>query len=185
MALVCHDLFYDSANRLGGRQLLLVEKIPAWLRAAETVGMAAFFGCLQWVTLELLVEFSPGPERWPGKEWQMIFTTTLVGACIGFFVPHFYRRSFKEPELAPVPPSPCSRRQCEQSAGDPDSGSDSGGGRKFEPRDPAPPPLNGKVKEPPKPLSPPVPVVRQLLRPGAQPVLKPPPEPKPKPPVLG
>ena len=65
-----------------------------------------------------------------------------------------------------------------------DSGSGAGGGRKFEPRDAAPPPLNGQVKAPPQPPPQPVPVVKQPLRPSPQTVLKPPPEPKPKPPVL-
>jgi|GEM_PF-5208553 len=75
---------------------------PPWLRWTETLGMAAFFCVLQWITLQLLVEFSPHPERWAGKELQMILRTTLVGACIGFFVPHFYRRSFRQTQVVPV-----------------------------------------------------------------------------------
>jgi hypothetical protein len=80
------------------------DKEPVWLRAAETVGMAVFFAGIQWVTLQLLLEYSHDPGRWLGKEWRMIVTSTLVGACIGFFVPHFYRTSFTQPEAVSAHP---------------------------------------------------------------------------------
>lgn len=64
---------------------------PKWLRPAETLGMALVFGSLQWVTLRLLVLYSPFPERWSGRQLQMIVTSALVGACIGYVVPACYR----------------------------------------------------------------------------------------------
>lgn len=67
------------------------EKEPPWLRMSETLGLAAVCGVLQWVTLQLLLAFSSNPGRWDGRIEQMILTSTLVGAIIGFFVPHYYR----------------------------------------------------------------------------------------------
>jgi hypothetical protein len=97
-----------------------------------------------------------------------------------------WTRNFFRPPVAPPPdrffnsfpwpPWPGGRKQ------DSGTGPGPGGGGKFERRDPALPPVNGTFKEPPQP--PPVPVVRQPLRPGAQSVLKPAPEPKPTPPVV-
>jgi hypothetical protein len=70
----------------------LTRKEPRWLRASETLGLACVCGLLQWVTLQLLLIFSTNPGRWDGRVGQMIFTSTLVGAVIGFFVPHYYRK---------------------------------------------------------------------------------------------
>jgi hypothetical protein len=67
------------------------EKEPRWLRTSETLGLACTCGLLQWITLELLHTYSKNPGRWHGRTGQMIFTSALVGAVIGFFVPHFYR----------------------------------------------------------------------------------------------
>lgn len=75
---------------------------PRWLRAAETVVIALVFGVLQWITLELF-ELLPNANRWYGKELRMIATSTLVGACIGYFVPYYYRRGYRRGEAAPLP----------------------------------------------------------------------------------
>jgi hypothetical protein len=61
------------------------------LRLLETLSMAGVCGLLQWMTLQLLLMYSKNPARWDGRVNQMILTTALVGAVIGFLVPHFYR----------------------------------------------------------------------------------------------
>lgn len=79
------------------------EKEPPWLRLSETLGLAGVCGVLQWVTLQLLLAFSSDPGRWNGRIDQMILTSTLVGAIIGFFVPHYYRaRGSAEPATSGV-----------------------------------------------------------------------------------
>jgi UDP-N-acetylmuramyl pentapeptide phosphotransferase/UDP-N-acetylglucosamine-1-phosphate transferase len=83
----------------------LSRKEPKWLRAAETVGVGIVFGLLQWIVLEFF-RYLPEAARWdvPGKREQMIITSALVGACIGFFVPSCYRRGCRRDlETEPVP----------------------------------------------------------------------------------
>jgi len=70
----------------------LTKTEPRWLRVSETLGLACTCGLLQWVTLRLLLMFSSNPGRWDGRVIQMILTSTLVGAVIGLFVPHYCRK---------------------------------------------------------------------------------------------
>jgi hypothetical protein len=62
---------------------------PRWLRAAETVALALVFGALQWMVLQLLT----GQGRtFSFETWvRMMITSTLIGALIGWFVPHLFR----------------------------------------------------------------------------------------------
>lgn len=81
---------------------------PKWLRAAETAGMGLVFGVLQWITLELF-RYLPEASRWDGRRVQMIATSMLVGACIGFLVPSGYRngrRRERERDAAVPMPHP-------------------------------------------------------------------------------
>jgi hypothetical protein len=75
---------------------------PWWLRFSETLSMAFIFGLLQWMTIELLVMFTLHPERWFGKEIQMITKSTLVGAVIGFVVPYYYRSRAQVDAASPM-----------------------------------------------------------------------------------
>jgi len=68
---------------------------PPWLRTAETLALAAAYGLLQWLVVELLTINFEGPGtagKWRERLPQMIATSVLIGGCIGAFIPHVYRR---------------------------------------------------------------------------------------------
>lgn len=61
-------------------------KEPRWLRWAEAVGLAAFFSLVQWYVAILL--FGHPTDR---QLLRVLLTSAILGAAIGFFVPHRYR----------------------------------------------------------------------------------------------
>jgi len=68
---------------------------PAWLRWAEAGGLATVFGVMHWVVLQLLSS-SGAPGHWTpaaGGALGSILTSVLVGGCIGYLMPHLYRKS--------------------------------------------------------------------------------------------
>jgi hypothetical protein len=58
-------------------------KEPGWLRWAEAVGLAAFFSALQWYVAYMLGRTD--------SLFRFLLTSAILGAAIGFFVPHRYR----------------------------------------------------------------------------------------------
>lgn len=73
-------------------------KAPKWLRGAETVGLALSFALLQWMIVELLIAIGAAPARMLERVPTMAATSLLIGATIGWFVPHLYRE-----KIAPRP----------------------------------------------------------------------------------
>ncbi|MDT3677354.1 MAG: hypothetical protein ROZ64_00775 [Burkholderiaceae bacterium] len=79
-------------------------KAPKWLRAAEAAGLALAFGLLQWMIVELLIAVGAAPTRLAGRIPTMAATSLLIGATIGWFVPHLYRqKAAPQPVPAPAP----------------------------------------------------------------------------------
>lgn len=79
-------------------------KAPRWLRAAEAVGLALAFALLQWMIVELLIAVGAAPPRTIERVPTMAATSLLIGATIGWFVPHLYRRkAAPRPAAAAVP----------------------------------------------------------------------------------
>jgi hypothetical protein len=64
---------------------------PRWLRWAEAAGLAAVFCALQWYVSGLLID--NGVDHIREKQLQFLLTAAVVGACIGFLVPHLYRKA--------------------------------------------------------------------------------------------
>ena len=61
-------------------------KEPHWLRWAEAVGLAAFFSLVQWYVAILLFGHPTDQQL-----LRFLLTSAILGAAIGFFVPHRYR----------------------------------------------------------------------------------------------
>lgn len=66
-------------------------KAPRWLRRAEAAGLALAFALLQWMIVELLIAIGAAPARMLDRLPTMVATSLLIGATIGWFVPHLYR----------------------------------------------------------------------------------------------
>lgn len=66
-------------------------KVSHRQRAVEAVGMAACLFVFQWVTIELLATFTSPGSAWYDRARDLLLTSLVVGACIGYFVPHLYR----------------------------------------------------------------------------------------------
>jgi hypothetical protein len=86
----------------------LTQDAPRWLRIGETLGLAACFLVFQWIAIELLAAFTTDGVKWFARAPRLLLTSTAVGACIGYFVPHLYRTKLKAaeratPQLASVP----------------------------------------------------------------------------------
>jgi hypothetical protein len=78
---------------------------PIRLRLAECGTLAVVFGVLIWTVIQLLAMGMPpeGAARFLGATPRMLTTAVIIGACIGWFVPHLYRsRSRSDGFAAPV-----------------------------------------------------------------------------------
>lgn len=62
---------------------------PRWLRGAEAAALAGVFGALQWMVLQLLVSHAGWLTS--ATRLRMMVTSMLVGALIGWYVPHLFR----------------------------------------------------------------------------------------------
>lgn len=78
------------------------EAAPRWLRRAEMAGLALTFGLIQWMVAELLSTTAAGPERPGGRVAVMVVTSMLIGATIGYFIPHLYRGKLAPRASAPA-----------------------------------------------------------------------------------
>lgn len=79
-------------------------KAPKWLRAAEAAGLAIAFALLQWMIVELLIAVRAAPAAMLARVPTMAATSLLIGATIGWFVPHLYRAKLTPPPaVAAVP----------------------------------------------------------------------------------
>jgi hypothetical protein len=74
---------------------------PGWLRWAEAFALAAIFCALQWYVCELLV--GQGFKEYHDGQLQFLLTSTIIGGCIGFLVPHLYRKGNAEARAAQEP----------------------------------------------------------------------------------
>jgi hypothetical protein len=74
---------------------------PGWLRWAEAFALAAIFCALQWYVCELLV--GQGFKEYHDRQLQFLLTSTIIGGCIGFLVPHLYRKGNAEARAAQEP----------------------------------------------------------------------------------
>jgi hypothetical protein len=77
-----------AADNRGGERLT-----PSMLRLVETLGLAAVFGTLAWTVSQLLTaESAAEAGDLAIAQVRMIATSAVVGAIIGGFVPHLYRK---------------------------------------------------------------------------------------------
>jgi len=74
-----------------------VDDPPVWLRYAEAIALAAFFVLVQGMVLQFFKSddhLRTFYEQRLEPNWRQIYiNSAAIGMCIGFLVPHFYRRS--------------------------------------------------------------------------------------------
>jgi hypothetical protein len=79
------------------------------MRLIELGSLAAVFGALQWTVLQLLIATAVSAEyqsQLQSATAQMVLTATLIGASIGWFVPHLYRtRGYRARQLSTDAPT--------------------------------------------------------------------------------
>ncbi len=80
-------------------------KAPRWLRAAEATGLAIAFALLQWMIVELLIAIGAAPATMLARVPTMAATSLLIGATIGWFVPHLYRAKLTPAPVAAAVPA--------------------------------------------------------------------------------
>ncbi|MEM5383349.1 hypothetical protein VSR68_07060 [Paraburkholderia phymatum] len=70
---------------------------PVWLRYVEAIALAAFFVLVQYIVLQFFKSddnLRAFYEQRLEPNWRQIYiNSAIIGMCIGFLVPHFYRRS--------------------------------------------------------------------------------------------
>lgn len=79
------------------------ESVRSRLRIYEALGLSASFAVFQWIVVQLLAQ-SLGPQ-WFERELRLVVTAAVIGACIGYLVPHLHRNRFRA-EPAPVAAMP-------------------------------------------------------------------------------
>jgi hypothetical protein len=74
-----------------------VENPPIWLRYVEAIALAVFFVLVQFMVLRFFASEDSlrtfYEQRLEPNRLQMNINSATIGFCIGFLVPHFYRRS--------------------------------------------------------------------------------------------
>lgn len=76
---------------------------PARLRIVEALGLGACFAVFQWIVVQLLAQVTTLGARWYEEELRLVLTAAVIGACIGYLVPHLHRRRIRAesaPQLA-------------------------------------------------------------------------------------
>lgn len=81
------------------------ELVRGRLRIYESLGLAACFALFQWIVVQLLAQVTTFGARWFGEELRLVVTAAVIGACVGYLVPHLHRKRLQaEPVLSGVMP---------------------------------------------------------------------------------
>lgn len=79
------------------------ESVGKRLRTYEALGLAGCFALFQWIVVQLLAQ-SLG-NWWFAQELRLVVTAAVIGACIGYLVPHLHRKKLHAaPAVAAVLP---------------------------------------------------------------------------------
>jgi hypothetical protein len=81
------------------------ELVRGRLRIYESLGLAACFAMFQWIVVQLLAQATTFGPRWFDEELRLVVTAAVIGACVGYLVPHLHRKRLQaEPAQSAVMP---------------------------------------------------------------------------------
>jgi len=72
------------------------------LRIREAISLAACFAVFQWIVVQLLAQATTVGSRWFDAEIRLVVTAAIIGTCVGYFVPHLYRKRLTAEAEAPL-----------------------------------------------------------------------------------